>query len=74
MAHHGQAGASKELYEAISPKICLWPTPKWLWNNDSGMGENSGPWKTLETRTWMEELKVEKNYIAKDGNIVIKIR
>lgn len=74
MSHHGQAGASKELYEAVSPKICLWPTPEWLWNNDSGMGENSGPWKTLETRSWMDELKVEKNYIAKDGNIVIKIR
>lgn len=41
MAHHGQAGASKQLYEAIKPTICLWPTPEWLWNNDSGNGENT---------------------------------
>lgn len=74
MAHHGQAGATKELYEAIQPKICLWPTPEWLWNNDIGTGENSGTWKILETRSWMKELKVKKHYVAKDGNITIKIR
>lgn len=38
VAHHGQAGATKELYEAVSPKICLWPTTEWLWNNDAGEG------------------------------------
>lgn len=74
MAHHGQAGATKELYEMIQPKICLWPTPEWLWNNDIGTGKNSGTWKTLETRNWMQELKVKKHYVAKDGNITIKIR
>lgn len=36
MAHHGQQGATKELYEAVQPKICLWPTPEWLWNNNIG--------------------------------------
>ena len=45
MSHHGQAGATKELYEAISPKICLWPTPEWLWNNNSGEGVNT---RTME--------------------------
>lgn len=74
MSHHGQQGATKELYEAVNPKICLWPTPEWLWNNDIGTGENTGPWKTLETRSWMQELNVEKHYVAKDGNITIKIR
>ena len=74
MAHHGQAGATKELYEAISPKICLWPTPEWLWNNDSGEGYNSGSWKTLETRTWMKELGITENYVEKDGDISIWIK
>lgn len=41
MAHHGQAGATKELYKEISPKMCLWPTPDWLWNNNKGEGENT---------------------------------
>ncbi len=45
MAHHGQAGATKQLYEAIAPKICLWPTPEWLWNNDAGNGKNT---RTME--------------------------
>lgn len=73
MAHHGQAGATKELYEAVDPKICLWPTPEWLWNNDAGEGKNTGPWKTMETRSWIEQLQVKKNYIAKDGNKTIEI-
>lgn len=45
MSHHGQQGASKELYEAINPTICLWPTPTWLWNNDAG---NRRRYRTLE--------------------------
>ena len=73
MAHHGQNGATKELYQAISPKICLWPTPEWLWNNDPGTGYNTGIWKTIETRSWMEELNVQNNYIEKDGDITIEI-
>ena len=74
MAHHGQNGATKELYEQINPTICMWPTPEWLWNNDSGEGKGSGPWKTLETRQWIEELKVKKNYVEKDGDITIKLK
>jgi hypothetical protein len=51
----------------VNPKYCLWPTPKWLWDNDQGNGKNTGPWKTLEVRSWMENLNVEKNYIMADG-------
>lgn len=74
MAHHGQAGATEELYNEIKPNICLWPTLEWLWNNDAGQGENSGEWKTFETRNWMKELKVNKNYVSKDGDLTIKIK
>lgn len=74
MAHHGQQGATEELYKLVKPKICLWPTPEWLWSNDSGEGYNSGPWKTLETIKWTEDLKVEKNYVAKDGDITIEVK
>ena len=74
MSHHGQNGATRQLYEVISPKVCLWPTTSCLWNNDSGEGYNSGTWKTLETRKWMEELGVYENYVAKDGDITIKIK
>lgn len=73
MAHHGQNGATKELYEQINPTICMWPTPEWLWNNDSGEGKGSGIWKTLETRQWMKELEVKENYVEKDGDITIKL-
>ena len=74
MAHHGQAGATEELYKEINPIICLWPTPKWLWNNDNGGGENSGTWKTMETRSWMENIGIKQNHVAKDGDIAISIK
>ena len=74
MSHHGQRGATKELYEIANPSICLWPTPKWLWNNDSGQGYNSGTWETLEVRKWIENIQVKENYVAKDGDITIKIK
>ncbi len=72
MAHHGQNGAIKEFYQAIAPKICLYPTPDWLWDNDSGAGKGSGPWATLETRRWMEELGVENSYSCADGDYIFR--
>lgn len=71
MAHHGQDGAVEELYKLVKPSICLWSTPEWLWNNDAGQGYNTGTWKTLETRKWIDELGVQTNYVAKDGDITI---
>ncbi len=74
VSHHGQAGATKELYEQIRPTTCLWPTPDYLWNNDNGTGENTGTWKTFETRGWMEELEVKEHLIEKDGDITIQLK
>lgn len=73
IAHHGQSGVLQEVYEQINPSICMWPTPDWLWVNDSGDGEDSGPWKTKETRSWIESLQVKQNIIEKDGDIKIEI-
>jgi beta-lactamase superfamily II metal-dependent hydrolase len=66
MAHHGQTGVNEDLYRTVDPTFCLWPTPDWLWENDSGNGRDSGPWKTLDVRAWMDKLNIEKHYIAKD--------
>ena len=73
MAHHGQNGIGQSAYEAIAPKVCLWPTPQWLWDNDNGNGYNSGPWHTLATRRWMDTLKVKEHYCTKDGDIVLQL-
>ena len=67
MAHHGQNGVDESFYRAVQPRYCLWPTPEWLWNNDSGSGPNSGPWKTMEVREWMDMLGVTKHYVSASG-------
>ncbi len=68
MAHHGQNGVELDVYQAASPRFCLWPTPRWLWdNNINGQGKGTGPWRTLEVRAWMEQLQVKANYVSADG-------
>lgn len=72
MAHHGQQGVDREFYEIASPSVCLWPTPDWLWENNAGKGPGTGPWKTLETRAWMDEMKITEHYVSKDGLIKLE--
>lgn len=72
MSHHGQYGVEKDVYAAIDPDICLWPTPGWLWDNDSGKGTGTGGWYTMETRSWMEELGIKHHYSVKDGDWVLQ--
>ena len=72
MSHHGQNGVGYEVYKALRPSVCLWPTPQWLWDNDNGGGAGSGSWKTQETRNWMTRLGVKEYYVTKDGDQVIE--
>jgi beta-lactamase superfamily II metal-dependent hydrolase len=72
MAHHGQNGADEAFYIKVNPTYCLWPAPKWLWDNDNGGGKGSGPWKTLEVRAWMEKLDIKRHYIMPEGLVTIE--
>lgn len=73
MAHHGQNGVTKRFYEHTDVKYCLYPTPLWLWNNDHGNGKGTHIWKTIQTREWMREQKVLRNYASISGeNIIIE--
>ncbi len=67
MAHHGNDGVDRTFYEAVSPRICLWPTPSWVWEN------TNGNLTTPEVRAWMDEIGVEKNYVAKDGSRMLRL-
>jgi beta-lactamase superfamily II metal-dependent hydrolase len=65
MAHHGQNGVDKAFYQAVGAKYALWPTPEWLWENRAeGKEFNSGIYKTLTVRRWMDELKIKRNYVS----------
>lgn len=66
MAHHGQNGVGEEVYQAIQPSICLWPTPDWLWNHDGSK------WPIAETKAWMTRLGTQKHYVMKDGDQVLR--
>lgn len=72
MSHHGQGGVGLEVYRRISPSVCLWPTPRWLWDNNGGKGFNTGPWDTVNVRTWMNRLGVTTHYLTADGLVEIK--
>lgn len=60
MAHHGQNGVDEAFYQAVAPRYAFWATPLWLWTNTfPGQAPNSGPFRTLEVREWMERLNVK---------------
>ena len=73
MAHHGQNAVDRSFYELIQPKVCLYPTPKWLWENNLYACNDpetvgKGPFTTLETRRWMEELGAEQSFTQEAGD------
>lgn len=73
MAHHGQDASGRDFYELVMPKVCLFPTPKWLWeNNLYGCNDpetvGKGPFFTPETRRWMEELGAEDCFTQEKGD------
>ena len=73
MAHHGQGGVERAVYEEIAPKACFWCAPDWLWNNDAGGGFNTHDFKTVIVRGWMEELGVTEHYVLKDGIRTVEV-
>ena len=49
LAHHGQGGCDKYIYDIIDAKLRLWPTPSWVWEKPQ--------YKTSETREWFKACK-----------------
>lgn len=75
MAHHGQGGVDFFFYQLIRPKICLYTAPRWLWENNryrctDPASAGTGPFTTLETRRWMEELGVEQSFTHAEGDYI----
>lgn len=76
MAHHGQGGVDFSFYKLIQPKICLYTAPQWLWENNNYRCTDpayagKGPFATLETRRWMEELGVEQSFTHAEGDYLL---
>ncbi len=46
MAHHGQGGVSKVVYDKIDASVRIWPTPLWVWNN-------TATYAIEDTRQWV---------------------
>ena len=71
MAHHGQHGVDREVYQAVHARAALWPTPQWLYElPDPAMKKT---YATLQVRQWMKELGVQKNYVMKDGLVELEL-
>ena len=76
MPHHGQNGVNREFYELVSPKICLYTAPIWLWENNRYRCLNpetrgKGPFTIFETRAWMEELGAQVSCVDGFGDYLL---
>ena len=73
VAHHGQAAVDYSFYQQLMPRVFLWPTPEWLWNNDGGSGPGTGQWNAVEdTKNWQKGLLIREYYVTKDGDQVLE--
>lgn len=72
MAHHGQQGVSKDFYRQIDFRVCLWPTPSWVYENDQGKGYNTGNLQTIEIRELMDSLGIKEQYLSFEGLVRIE--
>ncbi len=72
MAHHGQNGVNRAVYEAIDPELCFFNCPKWLYDNNlDDKGYDTGDWQTIEVRSWLEAMGTT-NILAYEGDQTIK--
>ena len=75
MAHHGQNGVTKDVYDVVAPSYCFWPTPSWLWDNMGAGGYDTGIYNTLVTRGWISSMHcVKRHYRMIDGTQVIDFK
>lgn len=73
MAHHGQDGVARDVYEAIRPDTALWCAPEWLWNNDRGDGFDTSIFLTVRVREWLAEIGASRHLVAKDGDQTVEL-
>ncbi len=66
MTHHGQAEVTQEFYRLVSPTICLWPTPDYIW------ADQGSTYTCNVAKQWMVDLGVQRNYCMKDGDQTIR--
>jgi L-ascorbate metabolism protein UlaG (beta-lactamase superfamily) len=71
MAHHGQRGVARNVYEAIHARSALWPAPEWLY--ETPRPELKTVHRTGEVRQWMKDLGVDRYYVMKDGLIELQL-
>lgn len=81
MAHHGHMNVGLEVYAAISPSVCLWCCPDWLYEEEEEPGDPEQlrrvgrirMYGTAVTRQWMDLLGVREHYVTKDGTHCIEL-
>ncbi len=64
MAHHGQNGVRKDFYRTVKFNACLWPSPSWVYNNDTGKGYNTHTFETVEIRNLVDSLGIKEHYVS----------
>ena len=68
LAHHGNWGVTEDVYKALNPKVAFVNATEKLYNNDSGLGYNSGNWTSIIVRGWLENLGCNTFYKAYEGD------
>lgn len=69
---HGHMGVSMDVYFEISPSVCLWPAPDWMYEEpDQRLAYRMYYAGTI--RRWMDCIGAEKHIVTKDGTAEIEL-
>jgi hypothetical protein len=72
MAHHGHGCVGPDVYMHISPRVCIWNAPSWLYE-EAGRLQDYRCYGTKRTRWWMEKIGVKEHIVTKDGTAEIEL-
>ena len=64
MAHHGQNGTAKNVYDAINAKVRLWPCFRSIWENANG------GYQINEVRSWVGLPELASDFVQTDYDLV----
>lgn len=64
MAHHGQNGTARNVYDAVQAKVRLWPCHSGIWKNEGG------GYQTDEVREWVGLPASAKDFVKSPYDLI----
>ena len=73
VGHHGCGSVSRECYEKIGAKLCIWQVGNRFWYSDNGEGLNTHNVGVIRNRCILEECGIRSSRFLRDTNRILAL-